>query len=516
MKLASLKEGQFVETGGYYTKGDAGQAKYLIVAAQAADGYGDHVLANGTVAVLQLTNNVTNARQVGCTGDGSTNDTVALQTAAANPLCRNLYLPEGVYKVTDTILFNYPVSFYGDGVKSQLAPDATMGATTDVLKIVPTGSGVKRGYKFSRFSIVPSSVRPARYGLEIDLTDPTSIMANFLLEDILTEELGSYALHLTNPTNVDGFFTSSIQRNKLKGGMRFERIGDSINISENTLSGRNEGVRLSGIVGASQVIIEKNNITASGGAIVVDTYIEQLKIRDNQLEQSQVYDGDAGVNLGACIRLIGSAAYDNDLTEITGNNINNFGLASYCITTDYTTNLKISGNVMAARTAAGFGTNHMLISANSKGLRLYADNTFLSSDTMLETEQKITNLGEGTAGIEVPITDFLNGWTEADSVNYPTYVYKCPASDLISMAGAVNGGTVTSGTAMFNLPAGFGPKANTMYPVVNQTAALGFGNPSGIVNVLEALSVTVRKVATSSTTTLYLDSINYLNRQVTL
>ena len=54
MKLASLKEGQFVETGGYYTKGDAGQAKYLIVAAQAADGWGDHTLANGTVAVLQV------------------------------------------------------------------------------------------------------------------------------------------------------------------------------------------------------------------------------------------------------------------------------------------------------------------------------------------------------------------------------------------------------------------------------------------------------------------------------
>jgi len=54
MKLASLRVDQFVETGGYYTKGDAGKAKYLIVAAQAADGYGDHVLANGTVAVLQV------------------------------------------------------------------------------------------------------------------------------------------------------------------------------------------------------------------------------------------------------------------------------------------------------------------------------------------------------------------------------------------------------------------------------------------------------------------------------
>ncbi len=54
LKLATLTTGQFVETGGYYTKGGGGAAKYLIVAPQAADGYGDHVLANGNVAVLQV------------------------------------------------------------------------------------------------------------------------------------------------------------------------------------------------------------------------------------------------------------------------------------------------------------------------------------------------------------------------------------------------------------------------------------------------------------------------------
>ena len=54
LKLATLTTGQFVETGGYYTKGGGGAAKYLIVTPQAADGYGDHVLANGNVAVLQI------------------------------------------------------------------------------------------------------------------------------------------------------------------------------------------------------------------------------------------------------------------------------------------------------------------------------------------------------------------------------------------------------------------------------------------------------------------------------
>ncbi len=50
LKLATLTTGQFVETGGYYTKGDDGAAKYLIVAPQAADETDDHTIANGNVA----------------------------------------------------------------------------------------------------------------------------------------------------------------------------------------------------------------------------------------------------------------------------------------------------------------------------------------------------------------------------------------------------------------------------------------------------------------------------------
>lgn len=53
LKLAKLKEGQFVETGGYYAKGDAGAARYLIALPQTVGGKGDHTLANNNVAILQ-------------------------------------------------------------------------------------------------------------------------------------------------------------------------------------------------------------------------------------------------------------------------------------------------------------------------------------------------------------------------------------------------------------------------------------------------------------------------------
>ena len=105
MKLASLKEGQFVETGGYYTKGDAGQAKYLIVAAQAADGYGDHTLANGTVAVLQSNGDSSNsAVQFGALA-GITNDSYLQLTALLNSVNKATFGKEDFY-ISQTVIFD--------------------------------------------------------------------------------------------------------------------------------------------------------------------------------------------------------------------------------------------------------------------------------------------------------------------------------------------------------------------------------------------------------------------------
>jgi hypothetical protein len=78
MKAESLAVGETVMTRGYYTKGDGGGATYLTVAPQAFDGYGDHELANGNIAVLQHSGNIT-ALQYGCKGDDSTEDTLPMQ-----------------------------------------------------------------------------------------------------------------------------------------------------------------------------------------------------------------------------------------------------------------------------------------------------------------------------------------------------------------------------------------------------------------------------------------------------
>ena len=79
METKSYAVGQVVETVGYYAEGDSGAARYLVKAAQTFDGYGDHELANGNIAVLQI-NETMSTKQFGVLHDTS-EQTAALQAA---------------------------------------------------------------------------------------------------------------------------------------------------------------------------------------------------------------------------------------------------------------------------------------------------------------------------------------------------------------------------------------------------------------------------------------------------
>jgi len=117
LKLAKLKEGQFVETGGYYAKGGAGAARYLIVIPRSSDGYGDHELANGNIAVLQVKGEV-DVKQFGAKGDGVVDDQPAIQAAADYGYSQNteVFIPPGTYLCYLPLVLGS--TFYGVGDES--------------------------------------------------------------------------------------------------------------------------------------------------------------------------------------------------------------------------------------------------------------------------------------------------------------------------------------------------------------------------------------------------------------
>ena len=80
LKLATLTAGQLVSTKGYYASGDGGEADYIVAATQAVDGYGDHALAGGTVALLQVDASI-DVKQYGVAGVSPNADRLALQAA---------------------------------------------------------------------------------------------------------------------------------------------------------------------------------------------------------------------------------------------------------------------------------------------------------------------------------------------------------------------------------------------------------------------------------------------------
>jgi len=110
MKLAYLTAGQLVETSGYYAPGDGGQARYLIKASEAVDNVGNHDLAGTTVAVLQSIESA-NVKQFGAKGDGTTDDTIAFNSAwtASNPAF--VLVPVASYEIPGTVTG----SFYSFG-----------------------------------------------------------------------------------------------------------------------------------------------------------------------------------------------------------------------------------------------------------------------------------------------------------------------------------------------------------------------------------------------------------------
>ena len=91
MQAADLSNGEFAVTAGYYAANDGGGANYKIInSSETADGGSIIALSNGLKAQLIVENDTVNIKQFGAKGNGTTDDSTAIDNALAfndnNPL----------------------------------------------------------------------------------------------------------------------------------------------------------------------------------------------------------------------------------------------------------------------------------------------------------------------------------------------------------------------------------------------------------------------------------------------
>jgi|GEM_PF-3962262 len=213
-------------------------------------------------------------KMFGAKGDNVHDDTPAFAAGIrALPIGGTLYVPRGKYLLKGTgselILVNRPVSIVGEGWMTQLRIDASVGATTDVIRVYnPGGANVDAflNLVYSGFWIRANGGTPARHAFVID--GSTAYMAHMTISNILFGPLGGWGVMLINPNYLDRWFTSIIgPGNVIYGGMSLVGCGDSNIIVYNTITGENTGVYADLVPGASELLIQGNNITTKVSAI---------------------------------------------------------------------------------------------------------------------------------------------------------------------------------------------------------------------------------------------------------
>lgn len=218
----------------------------------------------------------------GAVGNNTVDDTAAIQTALDSE--HALYIPAGVYRITQPLIQRKIMRIEGAGQCSRVVADFTSqhaGAWVHDISYADQTSvpviGSTRGF----------SIEAPCPGLRFDLSSGIANFVNRLVVEqmFLRNTAGGYALELHNPTNTDGFFCSSIRDNFLSGGIRMPRLGDSVNIERNTITGPGDGINIDAVQGANMVVIRDNNITAQGYSMYFGSNLYGTKIENNNIEQ---------------------------------------------------------------------------------------------------------------------------------------------------------------------------------------------------------------------------------------
>lgn len=420
-------------------------------------------ISGGTGAIARSAQDkmrdIVNVKDFGATGDGVTDDTLAIQAAInyLSPLGGTLYIPKGAYIVSDAdadnacLVITAPIQVLGDGAfYTSIQPAASVGSAVNTILVNPNSGYDQTLMSFKNLSLgnLNNGTRQGNYGIYCLTLNAGQNLPKFTVENCSIQQGGGYAIRHLNSSinNVNGgMYGAYINNNTLKGGIQLENSGDSIVVSNNILSGAGTGVHAALVAGASLLSILDNNITTTNSAIIIISGM-RVHILRNNIEHSTV-----GSNSNAVIDIVASGG-----TYIAGviqqNLIAAFGStdATRMIFIRNARGTLIQDNTFLAGTS---GFTGVTISATCTDVRI-GPNTYNAAVTT-----KIVDLGVGTMGVVKSVT-LQNSWVDSSAGLAPTF-YK-DLSGIVHINGAIKSGTATFGTTLFALPVGFRP-SNDIY-----------------------------------------------------
>lgn len=393
-------------------------------------------------------------KDYGATGDGTTDDTAAIRAALAAAMGRRVFFPKGDYLVSAIDAAGYlfkldrQIQIFGEGSMvggSVIKVASTVPSTTDVFRIEPqlnTGTYSSFGWSITDLRIAPASGTPARHGIFVNL-GVNQFLAKFVLARCYIGPFGGSCFKEYKDTSSDvaSLFTTTIRDNFFYGGgggcLYLDNTGDSLFITENTITGSGLGIYLRPVSGAAMQVIAFNNITAAGGAIWVYGG-SQAKILHNQIEQSQTYTG----TVSAMVILDGAGNCD-----VVGNNLNAYDRVS-CIRIRGTGGRRnsIEHNVLACSATAS--KYHVVFDSDVGSHNMVGFNDWLADSAAVYSPR----ISDGNSNVQVGIwkaLTLLNSWAAASDSNYYQGAwYRLTPHRTVEFRGSIASGTTTAGTAL--------------------------------------------------------------------
>jgi hypothetical protein len=224
-------------------------------------------------------NGVYNLQQFGAKGDGTTNDTAAIQSALTKVPCgSSLRITKGNYRILgsgpELLLRTCSLQIDADPL-AILIPDAGIASSIPVLRLRPL-AGIVDKYIINGLQIKPASGISAGHGILIDCANVGGNVSNSVFSSLNIQNVGGSGITTSNgSSNFNGcLYTSTIRESYIGGvggvaGAYMNQSGDSVRVDHCTFFGDELGILLDSTIGASGFMALDNNSSARKGYIQI-------------------------------------------------------------------------------------------------------------------------------------------------------------------------------------------------------------------------------------------------------